>query len=170
MRAIWGESLDRFRRSHHGGFLSDVWSEYGPENVTHPEAAEVLPFFLFTLFDQLPEASVLLQLFIFCHRQFGAKKEIPNGIFVQDSMDQDSFLTAFEVNSVVIGSVPIKTFSFALDDAEGLGIETIQVVGQKLEFSQQLQLKFLGDSGHFSRTNFVENDLIHRVSSRFLLE
>jgi hypothetical protein len=126
---------------------------------------EILLLFLFAFFDQFPKAGVLSQLFIFRHRQLGAKKEIPNGVFVQDPVHQDTLRTALEVNPVIVGSIPEETFSFPLDDAERLGVEAVQVVRQKLEFGEQLQLKFFWNSGHFGRTDFVENDLIHRGSS-----
>ena len=124
----------------------------------------MLFLFLLTFFDQFPKAGVLLQLFIFGHRQLRAKKKIPDGVFVQDPVDQDALFAPLEVNSVIVGSITVETFPFPLDDAERLGIEAVQVVRQKLEFGQQLQLKFFWDSGHFSRTDFVENDLIHKVS------
>jgi hypothetical protein len=129
-----------------------------------------LLLFLFTLFDQLPKAGVLLELFIFRHRQFRTEEEIPDSVFVEDPVYEDALLASLEVDPVIVGAIPVEAFSFALDDAERLGIEAVQVVWQKLEFGQQLQLKFLGDSGHFGRADFVEDDLIHRVSFRALAE
>ena len=140
-------------------------------STAHPgTVTSVLLLFLFTLFDQLPEAGMLLKLFVFRHRQFRAKKEIPDGVLVQDPVHQDAFVAAFEVNPVIVGSITVETFSFSLDDAERLGIEAVQVIRQKLEFGEQLQLKFFWNSGHFGRTDFVEDDLIHKVSFPFLSE
>src|SRR5580693_1833552 len=126
--------------------------------------------FLFAFFDEFPETGMLLQLFIFRHRQLRTKKEIPDGVFVQNAVDQDTLRAALEVNPVIVGSIAIETFSFPLNDAESLGIEAVKVIGQKLELSEQLQLKFFGDSGHLGGTDFVEDDLIHKVSSRVLSE
>ena len=61
----------------------------------------------------------------------------------KNAVYQDTLRTALEINPVIVGSIAIKTFSFPLDDAESLGIEAVEIVGQKLEFSEQLQLKFL---------------------------
>ena len=112
---------------------------------------------------RFPEAGVLLQLLIFRHREFRTKKEIADGVFMKDPVNQNALRTALEIYPVIVGPISVKTFSFPLDDAESLGIQAIQVVRQKLEFSKQLQLKFLWDSGHFGRADFVEDDLVHRA-------
>ena len=89
-------------------------------------ATRISLLFLFTLFDQFPEAGVLLQLFIFRHREFRTKKEIPDGVFVQDPVYKYALRAALEVDPVIVGSITIETFSFPLDHAESLGIEAVQ--------------------------------------------
>src|ERR1700759_1935056 len=115
---------------------------------------------------------MLLKLFVFRHRQFRTEKKITNGVLVEHPVYQDALGAALEVNPVIVGSIAIKTFSFSLDNAESLGIKAVQIIGQKLEFGEQLQLKFFWNSGHFGRTDFVEDDLIHKSvsDSRLLSE
>src|ERR1700739_4650713 len=76
--------------------------------------------FLFALFDQLPEAGVLLQLFVFSDRQLRTQKKIANSIFVQDPVHQDTLAVPLKIDTVIVSAITIKTFSFPLDDAKRL--------------------------------------------------
>jgi len=97
---------------------------------------QVLPFLLLAFFDQFPKAGVLLQLFIFSHRQLRAEKEISDRIFVKDAVDKDTLGTTFKVDPVIIGSIAVEAFSLPLDYAKGLGIQVFEVFWQELEFSE----------------------------------
>src|SRR5205823_9174115 len=124
----------------------------------HKRAESIANFsllILFPLFNQLPEAGMLLQLFVFRHWELRTEKKVADGIFMQDPVHQDTLAAPLKINAVIVGAITIKTFAFPLDNAERLGIEAVEVVWQKLELGEQLQLKFLRDSGHFGRTDFI---------------
>jgi hypothetical protein len=137
--------------------------ERGTLNPELSNAARYSLILLFTFLDQLPEAGVLLQLFVLCHWQFRPEEKIPDGVFVQDAMHEHAFRTAFKINPVVIGAIPIETFPFSLDDPERFGIKAVQIVRQKLKLGKQLQLDYFWNPCNFGCTDFIENDLVHRV-------
>ena len=103
-------------------------------------------------------------LFIFRNREFGAKEEIAQGVFVEHAMHDDAFLHALEINPVILGPIAQELFAFPLQHAKAGRVEIIQVVGKHFELSKEIQLQILGEGGHFPGAQFIEDNLKHGES------
>src|SRR5205085_9368632 len=82
----------------------------------------------FALLDQVPKLAPLLQLLIFARGQFGAEKKIAQRVLVQHPMHRDAFRRLFEINPVILGTIPIQPFTISLQQTEPAAIETIEVL------------------------------------------
>ena len=95
--------------------------------------------------DELPKPWASFEFLFVAKWQLRTKQKIANRVFVQDAVNEYAFGASLEVDTVIVGSVPVQTFALPLDHAKRLRVEAIQVFGQKLELRQELQLEFLRD-------------------------
>jgi hypothetical protein len=79
------------------------------------------------LLNQLPKLARLAKLIVFCHRQFAAEKKIAKRVFVQNAMHGNPFVAFLEINTIILGPIPIEPFSFTLDQAKSLRVEVIEI-------------------------------------------
>ena len=76
-------------------------------------------------------------------------------------MDEQARLDALEINPVFLRAVAVQIALFAMELAEFFRISLIEVLGQEIEFTEDLQLKHLGQVGQFGGAAIVEDDLEH---------
>jgi hypothetical protein len=72
----------------------------------------------FGRFDQFPELRILLKGLVFLHFQTGTEKEVLEGMSVQNAMDYQAQLMAFEIDAVVTNSEAMERAAGALELAE----------------------------------------------------
>jgi len=111
--------------------------------------------------DQLPEFRDFLEHLILGHGELGAEKEIFDRVLVQDAMDEQAGFGALEINSVFLGAIAIQVALFAMKLAEFFGIGLVEVLGEKIEFAEDLQLEQLGQVGQFAGAAIVKDNLKH---------
>ena len=54
-----------------------------------------------------------------------------------------------------------ETFPIALHRAKFFHVELVEILRQKLEFRQEIELHFLGQGSHLGGADLIENDLKH---------
>ncbi len=116
--------------------------------------------------NQFPEFGLLLQYLVLGHGELGAEKEILERVFVQDAVDQQARLDTLKINPVVLGAVTVQIALLAMELAEFIGIGLVEVLGQEIEFAENLQLQHLGQLGDFGGAAVVEDDLEHGGKGR----
>src|SRR5690242_16567913 len=67
--------------------------------------------------NQPPKLRTFRELFVFGHRELRPEKEVANGVFVQNAVDEHPFRAALKVNPVIVGPVSVKLFSLTFDYA-----------------------------------------------------
>src|SRR5207237_9298473 len=80
-------------------------------------------------------------------------------------MDGDPLRRLGEIDPVIFSAIAVEFFSFALDHAEMLGVEMVEVFGQNLKLLEEVELHSLRQRRHLGRTQLVENDLEHCCSA-----
>ena len=73
--------------------------------------------------------------------KLGAKGEVFEGVFVEDSMDDESFGGFFEVNTVLSSTVAEESAVGAANRAEAVRMLFEKVSGKDIEFSKDLDLQ-----------------------------
>src|SRR5215469_8551030 len=116
------------------------------------------------LFDQLPKTRMLLELLFFAERQLRSVEKITDGIFVEHTVDENTFRTPLEIDPVIVRAVAVESLALALDGAERPGVKLIQVVRQESEIRQELELQLFWDLCHFRGADLIKDDLVHGVS------
>ena len=111
--------------------------------------------------NQFPKLGHSLQHLVFGHGQLGAKEEILECVLVQDAMDEQARLGALEINPILLGAIAVQMALFAFELAEFIGIGLVEVLGQEIEFAENLQLKQFGQMGQFGGAAVVEDNLEH---------
>jgi len=73
--------------------------------------------------------------------ELGAKGEVFEGVFVEDSMDDESFGGFFEVNTVLSSTVTEESAVGAANRAEAVRMFLKKISGEDIEFPKDLDLK-----------------------------
>ena len=102
-----------------------------------------------------------MQHFVLGHGELGAEEKILDRVLVQDAMDEQARLGALEINPVFLGAVAVEIAFLAMELAEFIGIGLVEVLGQEIEFAQDLQLEHFGQVGQLAGATVVEDDLEH---------
>ena len=76
-------------------------------------------------------------------------------------MDEEASVGALEVDTVVLGAVAIEVAVFAVELAEFIGVGAVEVLGEEVEFAEDLQLEHFGQVGQFGGAAVVKDDLEH---------
>jgi hypothetical protein len=113
--------------------------------------------------DQFPELGDLLQHFVLGHGELGAEEKILEGVFVEDAMDDESGVVALEINAVFLRAIAVEIATLALEFAEFLGVGLVEILRQKIEFAEDLELECFGELGELGGAAVVEDDLEHDV-------
>ena len=114
---------------------------------------------MFGRFDQLPEFRVLLQGFVFLHFQSGPEEEILEGMAIEDAVDEQAQLVAFEIDAVIADPEAVQSAAGAFEFAERIQFGVHDLLGQAAKLAQDLELQFLGHAGQFRRAGGIEDDL-----------
>jgi len=91
--------------------------------------------------------------------ELGAKSEVFEGVFVEDSMDDESFGGFFEVNTVLSSTVAKESAVGAANRAEAVRMLFEKVSGKDIEFSEDLDLERGGQLSDFGGAGGTEDDL-----------
>ena len=111
--------------------------------------------------NQFPELGDFLQHLVLGHGELGAEEKILERVFVEDAMDEQPRLDALEINAVFLGAIAVQIALFAMELAELFRIGLVEVLGQEIEFAEDLQLEHFGQVGQFGGAAVVEDDLEH---------
>ena len=110
-------------------------------------------------FDQVPEFRVLLKCFVFADGEAGAEKKILEGVFAEDSVDDESEVVPFKVNSIITDSEPVQGASFPFQLSEPFQFGGHDFLGEPAEFAEDGELQFLWHLGQFCCARGIEDDL-----------
>jgi hypothetical protein len=88
-----------------------------------------------------------------------AKGEVFQGVFVKDSMDDESFGGFFEVNTVLSGTVAKESAVGAANRAEAVRMFLKKVSSEDIEFPKDLDLERGGQLSDFGGAGGSEDDL-----------
>ena len=102
-----------------------------------------------------------MQHFVLGHGEFGAEEEILDRVLVQDAMDEQAGFGALEVDAVFLGAIAVQIALLAMQLAEFIRIGFVEVLGQEIEFAQDLELKELRQLRQLGGAAVVEDDLEH---------
>lgn len=102
-----------------------------------------------------------MQHLVLGHGELGAEEKILERVFMEHAMDEQARLDALEINPVFLGAIAVEIALLAMELAEFIGIGPVEVLGQKIEFAQDLQLEHFGQVGQFGGAAIVENNLEH---------
>ena len=108
-----------------------------------------LPGF-FAFFDEFPELFGFGEGGVFAGIEFGAEEEVFEGIFVEDAMDDDAFVSDFEVDAVFGGAEAVEDFAFAIEASEAIAIEGFEVFGGDFDLGEEFELLGGGKLGDLS--------------------
>jgi hypothetical protein len=111
--------------------------------------------------DELPELGEFLESFVLGHGELGAVEEILEGVFVQDAVDEEAGVGALEVDAVFLGAIAVEVAFLAVELAEFFGVGLVEVLGQEIEFAEDLELEELGQFGELGGAAVVEDYLKH---------
>ena len=76
-------------------------------------------------------------------------------------MDEQARLGPFEINPVLLRAVTVEVAFFAMELPEFFGIGLVEVLGQEVEFAEDLELEHFGQLGQLAGAAVVEDDLEH---------
>ena len=77
----------------------------------------------------------------------------------QDAMNGDAFGPALEVDAVILCAVAMEDLAVALEPPEFLRVQIVEVVGEAVEFREQIELQLLRQGSHLGGAYFIEDDL-----------
>jgi hypothetical protein len=78
------------------------------------------------------------------HRELRSEQEITDGVLVKDTVNQDPLSMALEVDPVIPATEAVECAPVTLDSIKTGSIQRVEVFGQNLKFSKQVELKVLG--------------------------
>ena len=91
--------------------------------------------------------------------KLGAKGEVFEGVFVEDSMDDEAFRSFFKVDAVFTCTVAEESAVGAANRAEAVRMLFEKVSGKDIEFSKDLDLQRGRQLGDFGGAGGSEDDL-----------
>lgn len=91
--------------------------------------------------------------------KLGAKSEVFEGVFVKDSMDDETFRSFFKVDAVFTCTVAEESAVGAANRAEAVRMLFEKVSGKDIEFSEDLDLERGGQLSDFGGAGGSEDDL-----------
>ena len=117
--------------------------------------------------DQGPEIFGSREPLVFIiERKFRTEEKVPDGVFMEDTMDQDTLGMPLEIDPVIRRAIPVKRAALPGDFSEPLLVERIGLARQKMELREQLELEILRQCSHLGGADFIENDLEHAPTNR----
>src|SRR5262249_40348744 len=100
---LYGALTTRRNKCSRRKYLScDPKTATGPDALQGPRTPGSMFSLFLALFDQLPETGMLLELLIFAERQLRSVEKVTNGIFVEHTVDEDTFRTPLEIDPVIV--------------------------------------------------------------------
>ena len=100
-------------------------------------------------------------LIVIGHRKLRPEKEIPNRVLMEDAVDEDPFGMTLKVDAVIAAAESVERPPVALDLAEALSLQRVEIVRHDLELGEQVELEIFREGAHFRRTDGIEDDLEH---------
>jgi len=91
--------------------------------------------------------------------KLGAKSEVFEGVFVKDSMDDETFRSFFKVDAVFTCTVAEESAVGAANRAEAVRMFLKKVNSEDIEFPKDLNLERGGQLSDFGGAGGSENDL-----------
>ena len=95
----------------------------------------------FARIDQFPEFWVFGENFVFRKGELGAEGEVLQGVFVENTVDDQAFLGFFEIDAVFIRSVAVQGAVGPADDAKAVGMFFEEIGGEDIKFTKDLHLE-----------------------------
>jgi hypothetical protein len=114
--------------------------------------------------EHFPELVCILHavcLIVIGHRKLRPEKEIPDRVLMEDAVNEDPFCMTLKVDAVVAAAKSVERPPIALDLAEVLSFQRVEIVGHDLELGKQVELEIFRECAHFRRTDWIEDDLEH---------
>jgi hypothetical protein len=97
---------------------------------------------------------------VFGNRQFAAEEEVFEGILAEDAADVDDLAVPLEVDAVIFDAIPVDFLPTTRELAKFL-VVLLEVLREKLEPVDDLQLQFARQCGQFLGAHGIENNLQH---------
>ena len=116
--------------------------------------------------DQLPELRILLQRLVFRNLQTGAEEEVFEGMAVENAMDDQAQLVAFEIDPVISHSEPVQDSARPLEFAELVQLGIQDLLRQTAKLAEDLELELFGHPRQFRGAGRVEDNLKQAHSKR----
>jgi len=95
----------------------------------------------FARIDQFPEFRVFGENLVLRKGELGAEGEVLQGIFVENTMDDQAFLGFFEIDAVFIRPVAVQGAVGPADDAKAVGMFFEEIGGEDIKFAKDLHLE-----------------------------
>ena len=109
--------------------------------------------------DEFPKLRVLLKRLVLLHFQSGTEKEILESMAIEDAMDHQAELMAFEINAIISHAKPMEGAAGTFQFAESVQFGSHYLLGQTAEFTQDLQLELFWHARQLGGAGRVKNDL-----------
>lgn len=111
--------------------------------------------------DHVPELGGFLKGFIFAEGEFGAIEKILERVLVQHTVDAEALFRQLEINAIILRAITEQLATFAGEASEFLRVDLVEILGEEIKFTENLQLEGLGQGRHLGGAGIVENNLEH---------
>lgn len=116
---------------------------------------------LATLIDEFPEVLGFCQFLVLGDRNLRTEQEVRECALMQHPVDDHLSVFHLEIKTIVARTEAIEHLAIALDAAEAVIVEGLEILFGNLELIEQFKLLEGVELGKLGGTDLVENDLEH---------